>query len=151
MRRILASLVIAVLVAAPAAASEEKDVMAVVRQWTRGLNKSDSKLALATCADEATLIDDFPPYVWLGSGACSKWLNDLNAYSEKNAMTDMSSTLLEPWHVQVTADQAYVAVPINYALKVGGKDIKETGSVLTVSLQRVLGRWRITALAIAAR
>jgi hypothetical protein len=151
MRRILASLAIAVLTAAPAAASEENDVMAVVRQWTGILNRDDSKLALATCADETAIIDDFPPYVWLGSGACSKWLNDLNAYSVKSAMTDMSSTLLKPWHVQVTADRAYVAVPINYTLKVEGKDVKETGSVLTVSLQRVLARWRITALAIAAR
>ena len=149
MPRILISLAIAALAATPAFASEEKDAMAVVRQWTGLFNKDTATSALAACADETSIIDDIPPYVWHGSGACSSWLSVLNAESEKSAVTDISSTLLKPTHVLVTADRAYVVVPINFVFTLDGKVTKETGSVLTAALQKVAAGWRITAVAIA--
>jgi hypothetical protein len=149
MLRILISLAIVAWAATPAVASEEKNVVAVVRQWTGLFNKDTAKSALATCADETSIIDDIPPYVWLGSGACARWLNVLIAESEKSAVTDISSMLLKPRHVLVTADRAYVVVPINFAFKLDGKVTKETGSVLTAALQKVPAGWRITAVAIA--
>jgi hypothetical protein len=149
MRRILISLAITALAATPAVASEEQSVMAVVRQWTGLFNKDTATSALAACADETSIIDDIPPYLWLGSGACSSWSSALNAASKKNAVTDLSSTLLKPRHVVVTADRAYVVVPINFTFKLEGKVTKETGSVLTAALQKVPAGWRITAAAIA--
>jgi hypothetical protein len=150
MRRILISLAITALAATPAVASEEQNVMAVVRQWTGLFNKDTATSALATCADETSIIDDIPPYVWHGSGACSSWLNVLNAESQKSAVTDLSSTLLKPRHVLVTADRAYVVVPINFTFKLDDKVTNETGSLLTVALQKVPAGWRITAAAIGA-
>jgi hypothetical protein len=150
MRRILISLAITALAATPAVASEEKNVMAVVRQWTGLFNKDTATSALAACADETSIIDDIPPYVWFGSGACSSWLSVLNAESQKSAVTDLSSTLLKPRHVLVTADRAYVVVPINFTFKLDDKVTNETGSVLTVALQKVPAGWRITAAAIGA-
>jgi hypothetical protein len=149
MRRILISLAMTALAATPAIASEEKDVMAVVRQWTGLFNKDTATSALAACANETSIIDDIAPYAWLGSGACSNWLNVLNAESKKSAVSDLSSTLLKPRHVVVTADRAYVVVPINFTFKVDGKATKETGSLLAAALQKVPAGWRITAVAIA--
>lgn len=149
MRRILISLAITALAATPAIASEEKIVVAVVRQWTGLFNKDTATSALGTCADEASIIDNIPPYVWLGSGACARWLNVLISESEKSSVTDISSMLLKPRHVVVTADRAYVVVPINFAFKLDGKVTKETGSILTAALQKVPAGWRITAVAIA--
>jgi hypothetical protein len=149
MRRILISLAITVLAAAPAAATEEKDVIAVVRQWTGLFNKATATSALAACADETSIIDDIPPYAWLGSAACSSWMKVLDVESQKSAVTDISSTLLKPRHVVVTTDRAYVVVPINFSFTVNGKLTKETGSVLTAALQKVPAGWRITAAAIA--
>ena len=149
MHRILISLAITVLAATPAAASEEQNVMAVVRQWTGLFNKDTATAALAACADETSIIDDIPPYVWFGSGACSSWLSVLNAESQKSAVTGLSSTLLKPRHVLVKADRAYVVVPINFAFKLNDKATMETGSVLTATLRKVPAGWRITAAAIA--
>ena len=149
MRRIVISLAITALAATPAVASEEKNVMSVVRQWTGLFNKDTATSALAACADETSIIDDIPPYVWLGSGACSSWLSVLEVESKKSGVTDISTTLLKPRHVLVAADRAYVVVPINFAFKVDGKVTKETGSVLTAALQKVAAGWRITAAAIA--
>jgi hypothetical protein len=151
MRRILVSLAITALAATPAVASEEQNVMAVVRQWTGLFNKDTATSALAACADETSIIDDIPPYVWFGSGACSSWLSALDAESKKSTVTDLSSTLLKPRHVLVTADRAYVVVPINFTFKLDDKVTNETGSVLTVALQKAPAGWRITAAAIGAR
>lgn len=150
LHKIFISLAIAVLAMAPAAASEKKDVMAVVHQWTEVFNKGDSKFALAACADETSIIDDFPPHVWHGAGACSKWIDDFDAYLRENEITAPSGTLMKPWHLEITADRAYVVVPITFAYKLKGTDVKETGSILTVALQRGPVGWRITAWAIAA-
>jgi hypothetical protein len=149
MRRILISLAVTALAVTPAVASEEKSVMAVVRQWTGLFNKDTATSALATCADETSIIDDIPPYVWLGSGACSSWVSALDVESKRSAVTDISTTLLKSRHVLVAADHAYVVVPINFTFKVDDKVTKEMGSVLTAALQKVAAGWRITAVAIA--
>src|SRR5258708_2461308 len=127
LRRILISLAITALAATPAVASEEKNVMAVVPQLTGLFNEGTATSALATCADETSIIDDIPPYVWLGSGVCYSWMNVLDAESKKSSVTDISTTLLKPRHVLVAADRAYVVVPINFAFKVDDKVTKETG------------------------
>src|SRR5476651_1464312 len=90
MHKIFIALTIAVLAAAPTAASEKKDVMAVVHQWAEGLNKGDSKMTLATCADETSIIDDIPPHEWHGAVACAKWSEDFDAFLKKNEITEMT-------------------------------------------------------------
>ena len=64
---VIALAVFLVVVGRPAAASEEKDVMVPVEQFIEGFNKSDGKMAEAACAEEALIIDDFPPHVWHGA------------------------------------------------------------------------------------
>jgi hypothetical protein len=56
-------------------------------------------------------------------------------------------TIGQPRHIDITADRAYVVVPANYTFKKKGKLVKETGSILTLALQRGEAGWRITAWA----
>jgi ketosteroid isomerase-like protein len=147
MRRILITLAVTTCVATSAVASEEKDVVAVVRQWTGLFNKDTAKSARASCADEVTILDDFAPYLWNGSGTCDRWVNDLAADSEKNAITDLSSVLLKPKEVMVTGDRAYVVAPISFTFKLKGAASKDSG-VLTAALQKVPAGWRVTAVSI---
>lgn len=136
-----------VLTAGQAAASDKTDVMKVVRQFVDGFNKGDTKAAVASCAEEASIIDEFPPHEWHGAGACSKWINDYDADAKKNGITDGVVTLRTPWHVDVTGDRAYVVAPVNYTYKQKRKLVKEIGSLLTVSLQKGGAGWRITGWA----
>jgi hypothetical protein len=152
MRRILILLVIAAVVAGPAVASEKTDVLAVVREWTglfSSLTRDAGKSALATCADEASILDDISPYVWSSPGACRKFLDDHIIESQKSAVTDIVGTLLKPWHVIVTGDHAYVVVPINFTFKVNGKAAKEDGAILVAALRRSSTGWHVTAASIA--
>jgi hypothetical protein len=49
--------------------------------------------------------------------------------------------------LDVTADRAYVVVPADYTYKQKGKAMKQTGSILTVALQKGSAGWRITGWA----
>lgn len=145
MNKILIALVMAILAAGPAAASEATDVMATVHQFIDGFNKGDIKSALAACAEQTSIIDDFAPHEWHGAGACAAWANDFDAIAKKDGITDGVVTLKKPRHVDITADRAYVVVPANFKFKLKGKPAKETGSMLTIALQKTAIGWRMIA------
>jgi ketosteroid isomerase-like protein len=145
MRRIWIAIAVVALVAMPATASEKTDVMATVRQFVRAFNQGDAKTAAAACADETSIIDEFPPHEWHGAGACSRWMNAYDADARKNGITDGRVTLGVPRHIDVTADRAYVVVPTAFLYKQRGKPVRETGSTLTLVLQKGGSGWRIIA------
>jgi hypothetical protein len=119
--------------------------MAPVHQFVDGFNKGDVTSALGACAEETYIIDEFAPYQWNGAGACSKWANDYDAYAKENGRTDGVVTIGIPKHVEIVGDRAYVVVPASYIYKQKGKMVKETGSILTITLQRAANGWRMTA------
>ena len=121
--------------------------MVPVHQFVDGFNKGDTKTAAAACADQTSIIDEFPPHEWHGAGACAKWMNDYDADAKKNGITNGIVTLNKPRHIDITADRAYVVIPANYTFKKKGKPVKETGSILTLALQKGAAGWRITGWA----
>ncbi|HXP30703.1 MAG TPA: nuclear transport factor 2 family protein [Stellaceae bacterium] len=147
MRKIIAASFAIALAVGPAAASEKTDVMATVRQYADAFNKGDVKTALGDCAAQSSIIDEIPPHLWQGATGCADWANDFDAYVKKNGITDPIVTLRSPTHVDVTADRAYVVVPANFTFKQNGKRLAERGSILTVALQKVADKWRITGWA----
>jgi ketosteroid isomerase-like protein len=145
--KILFALAFTVVATLPAAATDKTDVLTTVRKFVESFNKGDMKALTATCADQASIIDEFPPYEWHGAGACAKWTDDYGADAKKNGITDGVVTLGAPRHVDVTADRAYVVVPANYKFKQNGKAVQEIGSTLTIALQKSDGAWRMTGWA----
>ena len=53
----------------------------------------------------------------------------------------------DPWHVNVSGDCAYVAVPVSMSFSVRGKRVRQSGSVFTVALRKLAAGWRVTAWA----
>jgi ketosteroid isomerase-like protein len=131
--------------ATPTLATEKSDAMAAVNKFVDSFNKGDVKAVAAACTEEASILDEFPPYEWHGAGACAKWTAAYDADAKKNGITDGIVTLGTPRHVAVSADRAYVVVPANYKFKQNGKPVQEIGSTLTVALQNTSAGWRITA------
>ena len=132
---------------AQAPAPAKADVLATVNKFLDAFNKGDTKMAAAACADQTSIIDEFPPHEWHGVGACAKWMGDYDADARKNSITDGIVTLAKPSHVDVTADLAYVVIPADYEFKKNGKPVKEVGSIMTLSLQKSDTGWRITGWA----
>jgi ketosteroid isomerase-like protein len=157
MRRILIAIAVTVIAAgltpasAQTSASAKADVLAPIRQFVDGFNKGDTKSALAACADQAAIIDEFPPHAWHGAGACAKWMSDFEADARKNSITDGFVALGDPSHVDITGDRAYVVIPSDYTYKQNGKPVKETGALFTFALQKGQAGWRITGWAWAKR
>lgn len=144
MRNLILGFALVALTTGPILASEQSNVMVPVHQFIDGLNKGDAKSALAACAPQTSIIDDFPPHQWT---ACADWARDFDASSKQEGVTDGIVTLGTPRHVDVTGDRAYVVVPANYAYKVHGKPVTESGSIFTVVLRKFAAGWRITGWA----
>lgn len=146
MRTTIVAIAVALAVA-PAAASDKTDVMAAVNRFNDGMNKGDTKTALATCATPSSIVDEFPPYGWQGATGCADWATDFDAYNKKNGITDAFATLGKPRHVDISGDRAYAVIPATYTYKQKGKKVTESGSLLTAALQKTAAGWVITGWA----
>lgn len=124
-------------------ATEKADVMAVMKQWSDAFNKRDAKSALATCAEQTSILDDVPPHEWHGVGACSRWMTDDAAFMKNNEITDAAVTFGAARHIDVTADRAYVVAPAEFTYLRKRKPVKETATV-TMTLQKSETGWHIT-------
>jgi hypothetical protein len=125
---------------------ERKAVMAVINQFVDGFNKGDAKSAVAACAPETSIIDEFPPHEWHGKGACMAWVRDYDIDAKRSGITDGVVTL-GPSHLDVTGNYAYAVIPSNYVFKMNGKEVSEIGSMFTFALQKSRSAWRITGWA----
>lgn len=140
MNKALIAFAAAMLVAGSASASDKTDIMAVLNQW----NDTDATKAAAACADEASVVDDIPPYEWRGPGACTNWAKDFDAFAQRNGIAEPKGTLGQPKQLVVTGNRAYVVVPATFAYTAKGKPVKDTATA-TFVLQRTSAGWRITA------
>jgi ketosteroid isomerase-like protein len=148
MHRIIAALFTAVVMAGSASASDKIDVMRPVREFVDSFNRGDVK---AACANQLTIIDEFPPYLWQGATACADWSNDFDAFREKNGIVDPKITLGLGQHVDVMGDRAYVVVQAHLTFKQNGKRVSERDPLLTVILQKTADTWRIAGWAWSKR
>lgn len=146
MRTIIIALAVAVLASGSAAASDQTDVMAVVHKWADAFNNGDSKTGIATCAQDAIIIDDFSPHVWQGSGACSKWYKDYGPFAAKSEITDPNVSIGKARHLEVESGYAYLVSPTTYTYKKSGKPTKDAGMV-TMTLHKTDAGWLITGWA----
>jgi len=151
MRNILIALALSALGTGVAAASDRSDVLALVHQMQVAFNKGgDMKEWLAGCADETSIIDPIPPYEWHGAGACSKWLSDYKAFEKASGGTDEVITFGTARLIEITADHAYVLLPLTSTYKMNGKPMKERGATLTAALQKGPSGWRVIGWSVAA-
>ncbi len=128
-----------------ALASEKTAVMAPIRQFFDGFNKGDFKAAVATCADEASVIDDVPPHEWQGMG-CEKWADAFRTLAKKEGITDAKISSGTPKHIDVNDERAYVVIPVTLVVNRGEKQ-KKLPSIFTAALHKESGGWRMTAWA----
>ena len=126
-------------------ATDKTDVLAAAHQYFDNLDNDHLQKALGMCNASVTIIDEFPPHEWSGTTACADWWKALNAYNDKNGITEAVAKLGVPWSVDVNGDRAYAVIPATYTYKQNGKTVTESRSVWTVVLERTSAGWRITA------
>jgi len=133
------------LVAAPLSAQDKAAVLQPVHQFVDAFNKGDTKTALAACAEETSIIDEFPPYEWHGAGGCAAWMRDYDSDATKQGISNGHVTPGSPKHVDIAGDRAYVVIPSSYVFKRDGKMVEEKGSLFTFALRKQQVGWRIAS------
>jgi ketosteroid isomerase-like protein len=136
---------LAALAAAPASAMDQNDVKARVQAFIDAFNKGDMDQVKAICADETSIIDEFPPYEWHGSGACLKWGADYGTDAQRNGITDGKVKLGKFRRHDVSGDRAYLVANATYTFKRKGKAVAEKNATLAIALQKSTPGWRIIA------
>ena len=145
MSHVLLVIVLTALGQGTAATPERSTVLVPVHQFIDSLNKGDLTTAVAACAQETEIIDEFPPYEWHGAGGCGKWADSFAADAKANGITEPVVTLGSPRHVDVIGDHAYAVIPATYTFKKAGKPMTEAGATFIVALQKEASGWKITA------
>ncbi len=143
MHRNLIALALLIAAAGPAAASDESEIMIPLHQFLDGFSKDEVKSALEACAEETSIIDDFPPYEWHGAGACARWAKDAEADSKRNGTSDVVFVLGKLRHLAIKAGRAYVIVPVTETYLRKGKLIAEPVHLWTVTLKKDSSGWRL--------
>jgi hypothetical protein len=118
--------------------------MGAVHGFIQAFNDDDVDRIQAACADETSIVDDFPPYEWNGSRATTRWHDDMAVVAAEYGMSDWSVAVDEPRHVVVTDRIAYVVVPIAARWSENGTPADRTGH-LTAALRELSEGWRISA------
>ncbi len=134
----LAASVLSLACAPLALASDKDDILAVLNQW------NDPETAAASCADDASIIDDFSPFEWRGPGACANWDKAFNDFAKKNGITDPTGTIGKPKQFVVEKDRAYVVAPGTFGYAMKGKAVKIT-AIAAFSLRKTAAGWKITS------
>ena len=124
---------------------QRAEVMKPINQFVDGFNKGDTKSALAACSGATAIIDEFPPHLWTGTGACQKWVDDYDSDAKKNVITDGWVMLGKATHFEVNGDLAYVVIPSNYTFTQKGRKKGQYGSFFTFVLSKGTAGWMITA------
>src|SRR2546423_1054352 len=130
------------LSAAPAFASDETDMVAVIVKLKDAMNKNDNKTAASYHSAASAIIDEIPPHLWSGAGAYDHWAADYDTYSKAHGDTDPWLKTSKPRHVTVSGDRGYAVVPALYTFKEHGKKMREHG-LWTFAMQKVGGEWKV--------
>jgi ketosteroid isomerase-like protein len=128
-------------------ASPSSDVINTVKLAIDAMNKGNMSAFVALCDSPVVVIDTFDPYLMGGASGCTDWWNARVAYNKKAQLTDATGGIGMPWHVFVTGNNAYISAPFDYHYNQKGQTMRETGSSLTVTLQKEASGWRITSWA----
>jgi hypothetical protein len=128
------------------AQNTDAELIAPIQKFVDSFNKGDMVGAAATHAAGADLaiVDEVPPYQWLGAKALQAWAADLDSDAKKQGITEPSVALSKPTRIEKTSDRAYVVVPAVYTFKLRGTPMREAAQ-MTFALRRGASGWLIHA------
>jgi hypothetical protein len=138
---VLACLVVGV---AAGAESPNAELMAPIQKFIDSFNQGDAAAAASThtTSAELAIIDEIPPYLWIGPQAFQTWSAALDADSKRRGITDQAVTISAATRVEAGEDQAYVVVPAVYTFKEQGVAMREAAQ-MTFALRKGAGGWLI--------
>ena len=132
------------VLAAPARAQTDAELMAPIKKFVESTNKGDAAGAAATLASGAdlTIIDEVPPYLWQGPKTLQTWVADLETDAKKTGTTEPMVALSAPSRIEKNVDSAYVIIPSVITFKSKGAAMRGAGQ-MTFVLRKGSSGWLI--------
>jgi hypothetical protein len=137
---------ISFVVAPPASADDEHDVVSRAQQIVRDWNQRDFKAFASDVTQSPDILDEFSPFHWSGPEAVATWNRDYLADASAHAITDTTMEVSAPSSISVSGDRAYAVLPAIARYKQAGRPGTESG-ILIMSFERVGARWLVSAFA----
>jgi ketosteroid isomerase-like protein len=146
LRSLLIAVGVAISISAPVAASDNTEVIAVAHHWADAFGQRAFITDNAPCAEDAVVIDDLPPHVWQGPGACTQWFGTFEAWAAKAGATNALITLGEIRHLELDGGFAYLVAPATLSYVKESKPVNFPGTI-TLTLRKRESGWRISGVA----
>jgi len=123
------------------------DIMDVVTAAINAVNSFDISAVADLYTPNAVVADDEAPYSWNGPTAGVQWVNAVEKACKDNRITKLKG-VIEPINVyQLSADNCYVVVPVNYTGNLPDKQRFSVKGAFTFVLRQENGKWLIKSQA----
>ena len=107
---------------------------------------ADAGLLKSVMTSSPTIIDEFAPYQWTGTGAIDRYTTALKAWLAAGGLTDLRVVAEAPRFWDVSGDRAWLVLPAVFTYEIGGKGNAESG-VYAFVFTRTGGHWRVSSWA----
>jgi ketosteroid isomerase-like protein len=104
----------------------------------------DAAAVSAMCVPDATVVDEFPPYLWTAPGACTRFARDFSAVARDAHLTGITA-VTKATVVTRSLGRVYAVTRVTLTLLVGGKTVREDGT-WTFVVMRSGGAWKIASM-----
>ena len=147
LRLLVALLVMSTLFApATAAGGLSPGLLASINGAIAALNADDAAKIGAYFTSDAVVIDDAPPYFWTAPNAATHWWGDIDAILAKLKITHLHAMIGTITQSSVSANRAYVVVPLVITSQRKGKAHQQTG-LWALTLRHTPVGWKIASAA----
>jgi len=138
--------------AAPAAASDRSDVVALIHAYNDAGNKGNRSGYAAFCTPDAIVVDHIAPYIFRGPTACADEYDAVVAWGAREKINVIAAfqKVRNPVFFEVDGDTAYAVFPVEDWFRQNGRPQLER-LYLTTVLRREAHSWRIAAMTYSSR
>jgi ketosteroid isomerase-like protein len=132
------------LAAVPAVAGPAEDATAFINGVMDKFNNGDAKSFVSAHEDNAVIVDEFAPHVWVGAGAAQRWLDDYAKDSKANGVSGGRVDYGKAIQANSDGSTSYVVLPTTYHFTKQGKKMIAPGS-MTFVVKRAGEGWKIAS------
>lgn len=132
------------LTAWPAHAGPAEDATAKVRSILEKFNTGDAEAFYAAHRDDAVIVDEVAPYLWSGSGAARRWVEDYTRHAQANGVSAGRVDTYAPLQATSDGQSAYIVLPTHYSFLQNGRKMVGKGN-MTFVMMRSGDDWKIAS------
>ena len=107
-------------------------------------NMNDASAFVGLYTNDATVVDEIPPFLWRGAGAGSAWWHAVSAFAQKMKITHIRAIDIRVGEFRETPTDAYLVEPMTVAGIANGKPFAEAGTT-TYTFHKSGGIWLISS------